>query len=210
MTTNAAQPQRTVGFLGVPATTPEAQQMFDVDVGELGYVMSGTRLWGYQPATVDGLFELMRQANVVGRFSFRDRAVMVAAGAAAFGDSYCSLAWGSKLAAVAGAEVAADVIAGRDRGLDDRERAMARWARAVVRDPSGTTAKDVEPLREAGFSDAEIFAMTVFVAMRVAFSTVNDALGLQPDAELRDTTPAPVLAAVRFGRPIAEAPDAQA
>ncbi|MEU8244669.1 hypothetical protein [Nonomuraea sp. NPDC048916] len=89
-------------------------------------------------------------------------------------------------------------------GLTDGERAMARWARKVARDPSGTCAEDVRSLREAGFDDAQIFAITVFVALRIAFSTVNAALGARPDAALRSTTPAAVLDAVTYGRPIAE------
>ena len=44
--------------------------------------------------------------------------------------------------------------------------------------------------------------MTVFVSLRLAFSTVNDALGLRPDAGLRRTAPAALRDAVSFGRPI--------
>jgi len=36
---------------------------------------------------------------------------------------------------------------------------------------------------------------------RMAFSTVNDALGAQPDAQLAAAAPVPVLAAVSYGRP---------
>ena len=38
----------------------------------------------------------------------------------------------------------------------------------------------MQALRDAGFDDAQIFAITVFVAARLAFSTVNDALGARP------------------------------
>ena len=41
----------------------------------------------------------------------------------------------------------------------------------------------------------------LFVALRLAFSTVNDALGAAPDRELTERAPAPVRAAVTFGRP---------
>lgn len=57
-------------------------------------------------------------------------------------------------------------------------------------------------MRDAGFDDAQIFAVTLFVALRIAFSTVNDALGTRPDRELGDTVPAPVRDAVTFGRAI--------
>jgi hypothetical protein len=38
------------------------------------------------------------------------------------------------------------------------------------------------------------------VALRVAFSTVNDTLGASPDTELADRVPPGVRAAVTFGR----------
>jgi hypothetical protein len=78
------------------------------------------------------------------------------------------------------------------------------WARTVARDANDTTAADLEPLREAGFSDQQIFAITLFVALRRAFSMVNDALGPQPDRQLRDAASAPVNDGVAFGRPAAD------
>jgi uncharacterized peroxidase-related enzyme len=192
----------TIGFLGVPESTIEAQQSFGEDIAELGYVMNVSRLWAYQPATMTGLFNLLRQANAGDRLSLRQRIILVAACASAFGDSYCSLVWGAKLAAESHAQTAAGVLRGIDDGLSTSERVMARWARTVARDPSHTTATDVQALRDAGFSDAQIFAITVFVALRLAFATVNDALGLPPDKALRSTAPDVVLDAVTFGRPI--------
>lgn len=99
------------------------------------------------------------------------------------------------------------MLGGVDDGLSSSERAMAAWARKVARDPNGTTETDVQELRDAGFSDAQIFTITVFVALRLAFSTVNDALGLRPDAPLRSIVPAAVRDAVTFGRPIDDAAD---
>ena len=107
----------------------------------------------------------------------------------------------ARLAGVSSAAAAAAVVQGDDGALDDGVRALAAWARAAVRDPNGTTAADVEPLRAAGFDDARIVAVTAFVALRLAFSTVNDALGARPDVALGDTVPAELRAAVTFGRP---------
>jgi uncharacterized peroxidase-related enzyme len=193
---------QTVGFLGVPEPTAEGERIFSDDVAEFGYVMNVSRLWAYQPATVAGLFDLLRQANAADSLSVRQRCVLVAACASAFGDSYCSLAWGSKLAKTSDAQTAAAVLRGDDDGLSGGERAMAGWARQVARDPNAATATDVQVLRDAGFTDSQIFTITVFVALRLAFSTVNDALGLRPDAALRTTAPGDVLHAVTFGRPI--------
>lgn len=194
--------RHTIGFLGVPEPTAEARRIFDKDVAELGYVMNVSRLWAYQPATATGLFDLLRQANSTAGLSLRQRFILVAACAPALGDSYCSLVWGCKLAEASDAQTAGGVLRGTDDGLSAGEQVMAGWARKVARDPNATRAADVQALRDAGFSDPQIFTITVFVALRLAFSTVNDALGVRPDAALRSTAPAAVLDAVTFGRPI--------
>jgi uncharacterized peroxidase-related enzyme len=190
-----------IGLLSLPPHTPDAQALFDEDHEELGYVMNVSRLWAYQPGTVAALFELMGQTLSGADFSPRQRGILVCAAASSLGDSYCSLAWGSKLSKTASSALAAAVISEDDNGLADDERVMAAWARKVVRDPNATTSADLEELRSAGFDDSQIFAMTVFVALRLAFSTVNDALGAAPDAQLRRDVPAEVAAAVDFGRP---------
>jgi hypothetical protein len=46
--------------------------------------------------------------------------------------------------------------------------------------------------------------MTVYVALRLAFSTINDALGARPDSAFRSSAPKAVLDAVDYGRPIDE------
>jgi alkylhydroperoxidase family enzyme len=199
-----------IGFLGVPEQTAEVQSLFDDDVSELGYVMNSSKLWAYQPDTVAALFDLMRKATTAHRLTVRQRGILVAACASTLGDSYCSLAWGSKLAKASDAQTASGVLRGHDDTLTPAELAMAVWARKVARDPNGTSAADVQELRDAAFSDGQIFAITVFVALRIAFSTVNDALGICPDAALRSTAPQEVLEAVTFGRPIDTVAEASA
>jgi len=124
----------------------------------------------------------------------------VTAAASTLGDSYSSLAWSRKLAATSGEDQAARVVAGEDKDLAARDRALAAWARRVVRDPSGTTAEQVDELRAVGYDDKQIFAVTLFVALRIAFSTVNDALGAAPDVELVAMVPSTLRAAISFGR----------
>jgi alkylhydroperoxidase family enzyme len=98
--------------------------------------------------------------------------------------------------------VAAAVIRGDDEGLDGVDRALARWARLVASDPNAIVADDVQALRDGGFDDAQIFAITTYVALRLAFAIVNDALGARPDRRLGTSTPEPVRSAVTFGRPL--------
>ena len=191
-------------FLTQPASTEASQKLFDADLDEIGFVMNASTLWAYQPETVTGLFDLLRTTKNHADLTFRQMGILVTATASTLGDAYCSLAWGKKLAGVSDAETAAGVLSGDDQRLTEAESAMADWARKVVRDPNATTRADVQALRDAGFDDAQIFAITVFVALRLAFSTINDALGAEPDAGLRQIVPEAVRDAVTFGRPIAE------
>lgn len=190
------------GFLDVPVLTEAGQRLFDQDVSELGFVKNATRMWTRQPDTYVGLFEVMQRNIDQHGLDLRQRAILIVACSSTLGDAYCSLGWGMKLADVMDADSAAGVLRGGDTGLTAAERAMARWARKITADPNSTSASDVQDLRDAGFSDDQIFGITVFVALRIAFATVNDALGPRPDAVFRGMCPAPVVDAVTYGRPI--------
>jgi uncharacterized peroxidase-related enzyme len=190
------------GFLATAPHTPDSQRLFDKDTDDVGYVMNVSRLWAYMPDALDGLSDLMGHVTEAGSLTFRQRALLVTAAASTLGDSYCSLAWGKKLAAELGADVAAAVIRGQDDDLDAQERVLVRWARSVATDPNAIEAGAVQGLRDAGFDETQVFAITTFVALRLAFSTVNDALGAAPDFQLGGSTPAPVVSAVTFGRPL--------
>ena len=51
----------------------------------------------------------------------------------------------------------------RRHAMANRSRSAA-WARKVARDPNSTTPADIQALRDAGFDDGQIFAITAFVA----------------------------------------------
>ncbi len=189
-----------VGFLEMPDVSDAARRIFDEDVEEHGFIMNASRLWSYAPEVHEGLFDLLGAVTRLGSLSVRQRGILIAAAASTLGDAYCSLAWGSRLADVSSAAFAGSVLCGMDDGLDDSEKALATWARQVVSDPNGATESNIQHLRSAGFSDAQIFAITAYVAGRLAFSTINDALGAQPDRELAESVPPEILDVVRYGR----------
>jgi SAM-dependent methyltransferase/alkylhydroperoxidase family enzyme len=188
-------------FLTAAPESPEAQQLYDADLAGMGYVMNSSRLWAHLPSALQAVSDLMGEVTRAGALTFEQRSVLVTAAASSLGDSYCSLAWGNKLASATSPEVAGALIRGEAGGLAPAERTLARWARQVVTDPNGAAADDVQALRDAGFDDAQIFAITAFVALRLAFSTINDALGTMPDHELASSVPEAVRDAVTFGRP---------
>jgi uncharacterized peroxidase-related enzyme len=186
-------------FLHEPRVTPAVQQMYDDDLAEDGYVMALTTVWAHHPEAHAAMVLLVRTLGET--LTPREKAVVVSATAATVGDSYCALAWGTRLAGAASDDVAVSVLEGGDDGLSDRERALARWARRVASAPTATTAEDVAALRDAGLADHEVVAVTGYVAQRVAFSMVNAALGAAPDGPLAAAAPDGVRRAVTWGRP---------
>ncbi len=198
----------TGSFLEEPPASPQVQALYDEDLADGGYVWNVSRLWAHQPGTLRQLFGLMSEAFTASGLAFRQRAILVTAAASALGDSYCSMAWGGKLGKASDPALAAGVLTGSDARLTDQEKAIAAWARKVARDPNATTQADIQALRDSGLDDGQIFAITAFVALRLAFSAINDSLGAQPDAQLAQSLPREVRQAVTYGRPAAQAPTA--
>jgi hypothetical protein len=96
----------TGSFLEEPPVSPQVQALYDEDLADDGYVTNGSRLWAHQPDTVQRLFELMSEAFRPSGLSFRQRGILATAAASTLGDSYCSLAWGGKLAKASDAALA--------------------------------------------------------------------------------------------------------
>ena len=188
-------------FLGEPPASDAARAAYDDDREGDGYVSNHTRLWSWRPDLRQAFLELRMGVMGPSALTDRDFAILVSATVSERGDSYCSLAWGAKLAALSDDATAGQVLAGEPASeLSEREAALADWARSVVRDPNATTPADVERLRRLGLGDREILEATAFIAFRLAFSVVNDALGAAPDKQLADAAPAAVRAAVDYGR----------
>ena len=196
----------TGSFLQEPPVSAPVQALYDEDLAEDGYVSNVSRLWAHQPETLRQLFGVMSEAFTPSGLADRQRGILVTAAASALGDSYCSMAWGGKLGKASDAAVAAGVLNGSDAGLTGHEKAMAAWARKVATDPNATTAADIEALRDTGLDDGQVFAITAFVALRLAFAAVNDSLGAQPDAQLVRSLPPQVREAVTYGLPADQAP----
>ena len=187
-------------FLNEPQTA-EAAAFLEKERQASGYVMNLERAWAWRPDVAEGFIALRKRLMEGSSLTAREFAVLVCASARTLGDSYCALAWGARLAQQSDASTAAAVLKGKDAAaLTARERALQKWAEQVVRDPNGARAEQIDALRAAGLSEREILETTVFIAFRLAFAAINDALGAPPDAELIAAAPPEVRAAVTYGR----------
>jgi len=184
-----------------PPQSAEATSFLERERAATGYVMNLEHAWAWRPEVADAFGALRKQLMETSSLSAREFAVLVCAAARTLGDSYCALAWGTRLAQQADARTASAVLGGVGAAeLTAREQALRSWAEQVVRDPNGARAEQIDALRSAGLSEREIFEATAFVAFRLAFSSVNDALGARPDAALGAAAPPEVRAAVTYGR----------
>jgi uncharacterized peroxidase-related enzyme len=193
-------------FLQKAPDNEASVRLYQGDLDKRGFVMNFNRAWAWRPDVADAFLALRGLLTSTSSLSAREQAVLVCAAAATLGDSYCSLAWGKMLAGASDPSTAAAVLSASPTGaLTPREDALAAWARKVVEDPNRTTAADLDQLRAAGCSEKDIFEATAFVAFRLAFSTVNDALGVNPDRQIAEAAPPEVQAAIAYGRPRAQA-----
>ena len=191
-------------FLLPPADSPATANLFQSDLDERGYVMNLSRVWAWRPEVQSGFAALRTRLTGESALSKRELGVLVCATASSLGDSYCSLAWGKLLADAADPAAAAAVLQGvAGPGLTARDQALSVWARKVTGNPNATTRDDVDALRAAGFTEREIFEATTFIGFRLAFSTINAALGARPDWQVAAAAPPEVQQAVAYGRPVA-------
>jgi len=188
-------------FLGDAELGEAARKMFDGDEAEDGYVWDATKLWAHQPE-LHGQFEaVIAAASKAAGLSNREKAMLVIGQAAAIGDSYCCIAWSRWLAEWGESTETALAAVQHDEGpFNERERALARWARLVAKTPNDISGTDVEGLRAAGFDDAQILALTLYTTLRMALSSTNDALGARPDLALAQSIDPAVRDAITWGR----------
>ncbi len=78
-----------------------------------------------------------------------------------------------------------EVIAGLSRGdlssasLGDAECALLKWVELLTRESYRNTAEDVERVRAAGWSDAQIAEAAYITALFAFFNRIADAFGLE-------------------------------
>lgn len=187
-------------FLNEPSPSDGQRRLYEDDLGKDGFVWDLTRVWGHQPDLFDPFAKLIGAAANAAGLSLREKAMLVLGQAATIGDSYCSLAWSRWLSEAEHADIALAVLRHDDQPLTERERALADWARALASAPNDTDAADVQRLRDVGFDDAQIVALTLFGALRLALSTANDALGARPDLALAEMLSPEIRDTVTWGR----------
>ncbi|GAA0708737.1 peroxidase-related enzyme [Dactylosporangium roseum] len=180
-----------------------AARHFAADRARFGHVMNYTRVFALRPDVLDAWAQLNRAIKA----GMDDRRYELATLAAArrLRSSYCALAHGTLLRDryFDPATLRRVALDHHDAGLDPVDVAVMDFAEKVAGDPTGVTAADVEALRRHGLTDTEILDVALTAAGRCFFSTVLDAVGVEPDADYRSTLEPELREALTVGRAIA-------
>jgi uncharacterized peroxidase-related enzyme len=175
-------------------------EWYAADRAEDGYVSNSTKAFGHRPAVLAAWVRL--GGTIGGTMDPRRYELATVAAARVLRSSYCSLAHGKVLAErFLGPERTIALATGAVDALDPLDAEIVRFATLVATDAASVTASNVERLRALGLSDEEVLDVVLAVAARCFFSTVLDALGVQPDPAYRALDPE-LRAALTVGRPI--------
>jgi uncharacterized peroxidase-related enzyme len=71
-----------------------------------------------------------------------------------------------------------------DARVSDADRLLLAYAEKLTREPAAVSDDDVRQLRDAGFSDAQVWEATFTTAIFAMFNRMADAFGLQPPEQL--------------------------
>ena len=182
--------------------TGEVAELYRREQGQLPYLPNYARVFCHRPGLMRQWARL--QKSLREHLDDRTYSLISLAAAMASGNSYCSLAHARLLASrgYSEAQVAAIVRNEEAAPLSAAERAMMRLAAAVARSPASITDGDIQLLREAGYSDPEIFDIVAAAAGRCFFARIPDALGVQPDRALGEAAGS-LKDILSVGRPVA-------
>ncbi len=177
------------------------------------YYRHQRQVWGFLPnyapafSTRPDVAEAWNRLNATVRGGMDRRRFEIAtiAAARAAHSTYCTAAHSTFLRDVCGDEATMREIATdpSGSGLGDQDRAVYEFATKVAADAASVEVADVQRLRDAGLSDADVADVVFAVATRAFFTRVLDGLGATLDAQTAGTFPPELLEAMVVGRPVA-------
>jgi len=162
------------------------KEIYDGDRQAMGYVPNHAKVFSPRPEVLEAWRTF--QGSIRKNLRLRRYELVTLAAAMALKCRYCILAHGAILIKN-GVEI--DQLRRilkdfTDAGLEPGEVAMMAFARKIINGANEITIADVEALRSSGFTDIEIFDITLTTTMRSLASKTFDALGARPDPVYSD------------------------
>lgn len=170
------------------------------------FVWNATKAFSHRPDVRAGWETFV--SSIAANMDHRRYELATLAAARRLRSSYCMLAHGSVVLGqrfLEPDELRAVATDHRSAGLDAADVAVMDLADKVVDDATSITQGDIDAVRAAGLSDAEITDVVLAAAGRCFMSKVIDALGALPDHAYAERLDPALREALTVGRPIAEA-----
>lgn len=170
-------------------STGQLRELYDRFIKENGYVPHHKSVFSLRPDVLASWLETTRLIR--SHMRLRPFELVTLAASAAIGCQYCILAHGAVLVrnGFSEDELIAIVSDFHQAGLEPVEVHMMDLARKLSTEPHTVTAEDIQTLREDGLTDIEITDVALVAAERNFYSRYFDALGTEPDPQLKAQVP---------------------
>ena len=189
--TTPAEQELSVAYIETvqsPAGNEELRAMYERQRAHYGYLPNYAKVFCYRPEIM-GLWAQL-QSGIKRHMDRRRFELVTFAASTALRSTLCSLAHGKQLTEFLSMQDIQAIARGETpKSLSAAEAAMLIFGRKVARDASAITARDVELLKQHGFTDAEIFDISAAAAARSFWTKMLDSLGVEVDAPFREMSP---------------------
>jgi len=166
-------------------------EIYAAQKAQLGFVMSAAQCLTSRDDLLPAYTDFVNAMRGGFTLSPRDWRIITLIAAREVRSTYCSMVYGKQLIADLGSKemVLAVQRDFRSAGLPPRDVAMLIYAEKVARDASQVAPADVDALRTAGFTDANISDIALCAAFRCFIGRFFDAVGAGPEAAFLDDDP---------------------
>jgi len=165
---------------------PETQKYFDVCAEKLGMIPNVLRAYAFDIAKLDA-FTAMYNDLMLGQSGLTklEREMIAVVVSSINRCWYCQVAHGAAVRALSGRPELGEamVMNWRMADLDPRQRAMLGFAEKVTRASAEVTEADRQALREAGFSDRDIWDIASVAGFFSMSNRIASATGMRPNPE---------------------------
>lgn len=171
--------------------TGKVAEIYAAQRAQLGFVMSAAQCLTSRADLLPSYTDFVNTMRGGFTLSPRDWRIITLIAAREVKTTYCSMVYGKQLIADLGSKemVLAVQRDFRHSGLPPRDVAMLTYAEKVARDASQVTPADIDALRKAGFTDANISDIALCAAFRCFIGRFFDAVGAGPEAAFLDDDP---------------------
>jgi uncharacterized peroxidase-related enzyme len=165
---------------------PETQKYFDVCMDKLGMVPNVLKAYAFDIDKLNAFTAMYNDLMLAGSGLTKLEREMIAVVVSSINRCwYCQVAHGAAVRALSGKPELGEamVMNWRMADLDDKQTAMLSFAEKVTKASAEVTEDDRQALRDAGFTDRDIWDIASVVGFFSMSNRVASATGMQPNAE---------------------------